>query len=284
MAEPRVSVVIPCYNGGADLPGAIESVRGQTMADFEILVVDDGSTDPETVRVLADLDSKLRVIRQDNRGLPAARNAGFKAARGAFLLPLDCDDRLEPTFLAETLAALERAPDAGFAFAQMRLTGDLAGTTRKAYDPFVQLFLNQLPYCLLMRRALWAMSGGYDESMRAGYEDWEFNIRLAALGHRGVAIDKPLFVYRTSAAGMLNSLSRRRHAELWRMIQLRHPDRYRWGALWRLWRASRFPPLPYPAPLLVGLWLAHRLLPDPAFNALYARLLAFSASRRAGGC
>lgn len=283
MAEPLVSIVIPCFNGGADLPGAIDSIRGQTMADVEILVVDDGSTDPNTLRILAGLESSVRVIRQDNRGLPAARNAGFRAARGAFLLPLDCDDRLEPTFLAKTRAALEANPHAGFAFTQMRLTGDLAGVTRKTLNPFAQLFLNQLPYCLLMRRGLWEASGGYDESMRAGYEDWEFNIRLAGLGHRGIALDEPLFVYRTSTAGMLNSLSRRRHAQLWQTIQDKHRDLYRPGNMWRLWRRWRTAPLPYPALVLLGLLLVHRLLPDPMFNALYARLLAFSASRRAGG-
>ena len=275
----KVSVVIPCYNGGAFLPGALESLAAQTLRDFEVIVVDDGSDDAGTLLVLEGLGDGIRLVRQENRGLAAARNAGMAAAEAGLLLPLDCDDRLEPTFLEKTVAALEAAPEAAFAFTHLRLGGDRTGVLVKDYNPLTQLFLNQLPYCLLLRRGAWQDAGGYAEDMRQGYEDWEFNIRLAARGATGVVVPEPLFVYRVSRDGMLQSLSNRLHAQLWRDIQRRHPALYRVCALLAAWR--RNPPAAYPGWLLLGLFLAHRVLPARAFNRLFAWLMRFSASARA---
>ena len=222
-------------------------------------------------------------MRQENRGLAAARNAGMAAARGAFLLPLDCDDRLEATFLERTLQALDDRPDAAYAFCHLRLAGERRGVLHKDYNFFTQLFLNQLPYCLLLRRAAWEAGGGYDETMRQGYEDWELNIRLGGSGLHGVAVPEPLFVYRVSAGGMLQSLSNRLHGQLWRAIQERNPALYRPGAMVRAWRQWRVRPAAYPVSLLLGLLALHRLLPDGVFNRLFATLLRFSASARLEG-
>ena len=274
-----VSIVIPCCNGGGFLPGALESLAAQTYRDFDVIVVDDGSTDPDTLAVLDALPDDVHLIRQQNRGLPAARNAGFGAATGDLLLPLDCDDVLAPRFLERATTALDARPDKAFAFSHMRLAGDKMGVLEKSHDPFTQLFLNQLPYCLLMRRRTFEAAGGYDETMDRGYEDWEFNIRLGALGLTGVAVPEPLFVYRVSAEGMLQSLSSRLHAQLWADIQARNPALYRWPALLAARRGAR---PAYPAWLLLGLYGLHRLLPAAAFNGLFARLMRFSASNRAG--
>ncbi len=280
MEARRVSVIIPCFNGGAYLEGALSSLRAQTYRDFEIVVVDDGSDDAETLRVLDGLGSDARLVRQDNRGLPAARNAGIAAAAGVLVLPLDCDDGIEPEFLERTVAALDADPDAGFAFCHLRLTGERQGVLAKDYNFFTQLFLNQLPYCLLMRKQTWDRLGGYDETMRRGYEDWEFNIRAGANGLFGVCVPEALFRYRVSDAGMLKSISNRLHAELWRDIQDRNPDLYRPRALITCWRKWRHRPMAYPAWLLAGLWTAHRVLTDIVFNRIYAALGRYSASAR----
>ncbi|MBV8791726.1 MAG: glycosyltransferase family 2 protein, partial [Pseudolabrys sp.] len=115
MDAPSASVVIPCYNGGRFIPAALASLAAQTFRDFEIIVVDDGSTDPETKTVLDGLGPEVRVIRQENRGLPGARNTGIRAARAAIVLPFDCDDILTPTLLQECVPVLRAAPpDVGF--------------------------------------------------------------------------------------------------------------------------------------------------------------------------
>ena len=280
-APPKVSVVIPCFNGGAFLPGALASLDGQGFRDFEIIVVDDGSDDRETLGVLDGLGSAARLVRQENRGLAAARNAGMAAARGRYLLPLDCDDALEPSFMEKTVRALELRPDTAFAFSHLRLTGEKSGVLRKDYNLFTQRFLNQLPYCLLLRREAWLEAGGYDETMRLGYEDWEFNIRLGGRGCTGVVVPEPLFRYRVSGGGMLQSLSNRLHGQLWGDIRRRNPDLYGVRALFDTWRHWRKIPAAYPAWALAGLLTAHCLLPDSIFNRLFASLLRFAASARA---
>jgi glycosyltransferase involved in cell wall biosynthesis len=280
-APPKVSVVIPCYNGGAFLPGALASLDGQSFRDFEIIIVDDGSDDLETLRVLDGLGAAMCLVRQENRGLAAARNAGMAAARGTYLLPLDCDDALEPSFMEKTVRALESRPDAAFAFSHLRLTGEKNGVLRKDFNLFTQRFLNQLPYCLLLRREAWMEAGGYDETMRLGYEDWEFNIRLGGRGCVGVVVPEPLFRYRVSGGGMLQSLSNRLHGQLWRDIRRRNPDLYGLRTLFDAWWRWRKAPAAYPAWALAGLLITHFLLPDLIFNRLFASLLGFSASARA---
>ncbi|MSO54535.1 MAG: glycosyltransferase family 2 protein [Rhodospirillales bacterium] len=280
---PTVSVVIPCYNGGADLPGAIESIEAQTFSEggVEIVVVDDGSDDPETLRVLAGLEGRVRLVTQPNRGLPAARNAGMRAAQGAFFLPLDCDDRLEPRFIEATFDALDVRPGCAFAFTHMKLAGERQGALRRTYNPFVQRFLNQIPYAMLMRRAVWEETGGYDETMRDGYEDWEFNIRVSNRELVGIVVAEPLFRYTVRAGGMLEGHSSPRHAQLWAEIQRRHPDLYRFSALISGWLRFRLRPSPYPEFMLIGLLMAHRWMAPAKFNRLFARLRRYSGSARA---
>jgi len=274
MSTPAISVVVPCYNGGCFLDQLLGSLAAQTFRDFEIVMVDDGSTDLPTQNKLASLDGAVRIIRQANRGLASARNTGFREARATFVVPLDCDDTLEPTFLEETFSALRQArSDVGFAFTHVRLGGTRAGIRACHFDGFDQLFVNELPYCLLIRKSAWEAVGGYDEGMHDGYEDWEFSIRLLAAGYRGLEIAKPLFVYAVRGGGMLLSRSARIHGTLWGRIRSKHAALFRPSMLWSLWRSrnerSRRISVGAAAVLLA---LPHAM-PETWFNWLYFRLL-----------
>lgn len=266
-----VSVVIPCYNSGATLGKTIESVCAQTWPHLEIVIVDDGSTDQNTLDLIKSLRGVVS-IRQINRGLPAARNAGFHAASGTYILPLDADDWIDPETVATLLGALNASTAASFAFCDAQLEGEASGRLQKNYNFFEQLFLNQLPYCLLMPKGLWEKVGGYDESMRQGYEDWEFNIRLGSSGYHGVRSPQPLFHYRVSSKGMLISKSNRLHGFLWAEIQNRHRLLYKPLNLYRLW--GQWKNRPSNRPLLVYfVWLVlYRILPASAFLMLFSYL------------
>jgi len=281
VSEPAVSVIVPCFNGGRFLDGLCASLAAQTFRDFETVIVDDGSTDQETLQKLASLDPSIRVQRQENRRMAGARNAGVGLARGEFVLPLDCDDRLDPSFLAETVAVLRAAPpEVGFAFAHVQLAGDMDGVMPRHFNRFDQLFLNQLPYCMLIRRSAWAAAGGEDETMLDGGEDWEFSIRLLSAGFRGAEIAKPLLVYRVSLDGTLMSRTARRHGTIWRYIRAKHADLYRLPALLAAWRSNRETPgkiAPLTAAGLLGMAM---LLPESWFNHLFYRLLTATRARR----
>jgi glycosyltransferase involved in cell wall biosynthesis len=279
---PLISVILPCFNAVEFLPCALHSLHAQTFRDFEIIIVDDGSSDPATIAYLDALPDDIRLLRQKNRGLPGARNAGIEAAQGRYVVPLDCDDWLAPEFLDKTLAALLANPEAGFAFAHLALEGEASGALAKNYNFFEQLFVNQLPYCIMFRRDLWAAAGGYDETMRQGYEDWEFNIRLGGGGHYGVVVAAPLFHYRVSAKGMLKSISSARHGQLWHDIQRRNAACYRLPALFGCWRRWRRSPSTYPLVFYFGLLALHKLLSRSWFNAVFRRILdTVSHARRA---
>jgi glycosyltransferase involved in cell wall biosynthesis len=277
---PAVSIVVPCFNGGRFFEPLLAGLKAQTFRDFEIIIVNDGSTERLTVDKLAVLEPAIRVIHQENRGLSAARNAGFRAAKADLVLPLDCDDTLEPGHLAETVAVMERAPPkVGFIYTDERLVGGRTGIAEHRFNRYDQLFVNRLSYCLLLRKSAWAAVGGYDEAMREGYEDWEFNIRLVKFGFDGLGVAKPLVVYRVSTDGMLMNRSSVMHGTLWRRIRDRHPELYRLAALLRRWRAdgSRIG-----LGFTLALLAAAKILPDAWFSAgvHWVRRRKFSEKRR----
>jgi glycosyltransferase involved in cell wall biosynthesis/GT2 family glycosyltransferase len=201
---PEVSVVIPCYNQGGLLEGAIRSVFEQTFSSWEIVVVDDGSDDTATRAVLDGLSwPRTRLIRQANLGLPSARNTGMQMARGRFLVPLDADDELAPTFLERLHSTLEPRPEAAFAQCWAELFGDVSAIwVPRPYNPYQLLLSNSVVGCVLLRRAAWAAVGGYAEDMVDGNEDWDLWLRLLDRGWGQATVAEPLFRYRKHGISM----------------------------------------------------------------------------------
>ncbi|HXD44904.1 MAG TPA: glycosyltransferase family A protein [Pseudolabrys sp.] len=275
--QPAVSVVVPCYDGGRFLDALMRSLARQTFRDFEIVIVDDGSRDPETLRRLEALRDEARVIRQPNAGPSAARNTGILAAQAAILFMLDCDDTVEPDFLAETVPLLQASPpDVGMVFSDVRLAGAESGVSTRYFNRFDLLFTNTLSSGLVMRRKAWRASGGYDEAMRDGYEDWDFSLRLTRAGYRGVRVAKPLYVYQiASAAAPSRSTvidNRRLYGALWRYIREHHRDSYTVPAMLRLWRGTRDGTGRVPLWKGIAAYLLALVLPDMIFNLMIAHL------------
>ena len=189
----RVAVIIPVYNGAETVGEAIASVLAQSFRDFELIVVDDGSTDA-TPAELARYATTIRVITQPNGGISAARNAALRASTSEFVALLDCDDVWEPAMLAHGVAALERDPSCVLAYTNLAVTDSngialdtaLVGPTT-AHAPTVDEMLTQLwpimPSAVVMRR--WALEaiGGFAEEFRSyGYEDAYCWLRLREVG------------------------------------------------------------------------------------------------------
>ena len=207
--EPVVSVVIPCYDYGHYLPQAVESVLAQTYPDWELVVVDDGSPD-DTAAVAQSLIAahpgrRIRLLRQANAGVSAARNAGIAAATGRYILPLDADDVIAPTMLELTVAVLEQNPGIAIASTDVSVftDDDLPAQVLRLPDYDRDLLLRRLImfYCSLYRREVWQTVGGYVEDMRAG-EDWDFWIACAEHGFTAQHIPQPLFGARNKDDGL----------------------------------------------------------------------------------
>lgn len=240
--DPIVSVVIPCHNDGRFLDDAIRSVLRQTMGSFEIIVVDDGSTDTETLEILQRHQwPRTRIIHQDNGGLSSARNTGMAAARGRYLVPLDADDMIEPNFMSVLSQALESNDHAGFAACRARLFGDVnAIWVPRPYNPYQLLLSNSIVGCVLMRRSAYEDAGRYDETMRNGNEDWDLWIRMTEKRWEVVEVPDVLFRYRKHGISM--SVETEARFELGRAeIVERHEALYEEASLRDL--KARFSPL-----------------------------------------
>src|ERR1700730_233454 len=129
---PRVSVIIPAYNTAHYIEATLESVLAQTFPDYEVIVVNDGSPDtPALERVILKYESRIRYIKQENRGLAGARNTGIRLARGELLAFLDSDDIWVPDYLASQLKLFEETPSLDVVYSDALHFGDpaLAGKT-----------------------------------------------------------------------------------------------------------------------------------------------------------
>ncbi|MEW2625436.1 glycosyltransferase family A protein [Streptomyces sp. NPDC048106] len=207
---PAVSVVIPCYNYGRYLPRTLDSVVRQTFADWEIVIVDDGSTDdsPAVAQAFIDRhpDRRVRLLHQANAGVSAARNAGIAAAAGRYILPLDADDVIDPTMLEKTAALLDAEPDIAIVSTDLFVFTDAEDVPPQVlslppYDRELLLERLIMFYCSLYRREAWEVVGGYNERMRVG-EDWDFWIGCAERGFVAHHLSEPLFGARNKDTGL----------------------------------------------------------------------------------
>ncbi len=164
-----VSVVVPCYNHGQFVREAIASAEASRGTRFEIIVVDDGSTDPLTLDVMARLRRDgYQVIRHEtNRGSAAARNTGISCAGGRYILPLDADNRIRTDYLRLGVAILDHAPRVGVVYGDVEFFGEATGPYATPEFAIQRLLLdNIVDTCAVFRRAIWEECGGYDTETR----------------------------------------------------------------------------------------------------------------------
>lgn len=197
----RVSVIIPAYNYARFLGDAIQSVLDQTFTDFELIVVDDGSTDNTREVVDSFKDSRIRYIYQENRGLSAAENTGIKASHGEYIAILGADDIWLPQNLELKVKALDYRPDIGLVCSDAWLFDNKTGDTisrywhdkpsyhswvdprRAAREPLKELLYFGCfipPQATVVRRLVFTKVGYFDESL-LNYDDWDMFVRIVKL-------------------------------------------------------------------------------------------------------
>ena len=192
--SPEVSVIIPTYRATEYVSQALDSVLAQTFQDYEIIVINDGSPDTDELeRVLEPYRERIVYLKQENRGVSAARNAGIRAARGALIAQLDPDDLWEPDFLAFQVAAMHSDPTIDVLYPNGMIFGDTPDTGRECMDicpsegevTFESLVTQK---CIVMsfavaRRETLMSAGLYDESLRCS-EDFDLWLRIVKGGGR----------------------------------------------------------------------------------------------------
>ncbi len=242
---PSVTFVIPCFNHGAFVAKAVDSALGQVDAAVRVVVIDDGSNDG-TTRLACDrcAGDRVVVLHQENRGLPAARNRGAAESKSEFLVFLDADDWVAPRFVTKLHAAL-REEEAGAAasahgngranrpgvvshvYCQERLVEKGRGIWRvPEWDPVQMMITNLHPVTTLVKRECFEAVGGFDESMRDGYEDWDLWLRFVGRGWRGLRVREPLFVWRRHSDQTMVMHAVRNHRALYARIVEKHRALY----------------------------------------------------------
>lgn len=227
MQQEKVSIIIACYNDHEYIEQALKSALNQTYENKEIILIDDGSNS-ETKAVLKVLEPNLDLlITQDNKGVCAARNVGIKAATGEFILILDSDDFYEETFCEKAIQIFRNNYSIKIVTCYAKWFS-LNGETLK-FQPeggkLKNFLITSAALSVMIRRSDFIASGGYDEKMLSGYEDWELYLRLLKSGGKAEVISEYLFNYRNKKNSRNKKANRKKH-EILEYIYTKHADIY----------------------------------------------------------
>lgn len=195
---PEVSVIIPCYNQGQFVNEAVQSVLNQTLQDFEIIIVNDGSTDENTINILKQYSyPKLKVINTANFGVVQARNTGIQNASGRYILPLDADDKIADSYLERCVHVLDQNQETGIVYCNAEFFGSQNGVWQlPKYSESRMLWTNCVFCTAMYRKEDWQKVNGYNQNMIYGYEDWNFWLSFIENGIKVYKLEEILFFYR----------------------------------------------------------------------------------------
>jgi len=194
----KVSVIIPCYNMGQFLDEAVDSVLNQTFQDFEIIIVNDGSTDEMTIEKLKNYKKpKTKVIHTPNQGVSMARNIGIHEATGQYILPLDADDKIHPAYLFEAINILDDFKEIGIVYCEAAFFYEKNEIWQLPEFNLEKILAdNLINNCAFFRKDDFVRTSGYNANMKYGLEDWDFWLTLLELDLKVYKIPKILFYYR----------------------------------------------------------------------------------------
>jgi glycosyltransferase involved in cell wall biosynthesis len=224
--QPLVSIVIPCYNDWQYVEQAVNSALNQTYLNKEVIVVDDGSN-AKTKKILKRLEPRItKLITQENQGQSKARNVGIEASKGEYILVLDSDDYFEPSFCEKAILSLRDS--------KVKLVTSFVKRFNNfnSYDFYPKggnlrdfLINNQATGSAMFRKKDCISVEGYDETMRFGFEDWEFYIRLLKDGGTAFVIPEFLFNYRAKENSTTTIANKIKYKLLY-FIYEKHRDLY----------------------------------------------------------
>lgn len=234
MMSKKVSIIMPCYNQGKYVREAIESVLHQTYKNIEIVCVNDASLDNSNdiiQNILSELnpDNFIYINHKENKGVITTRNEAIEIATGEYILPLDADDTIEPTYVEKAVNILDENPDIGIVYCWVNNFWKDSKSQISKWEDFdisKELFLNSIVNTSMYRKSDFLLVGGYKSYMNKGWEDWDLWLSIIEKGFKAHLIKEVLFNYRrnffdsrsNSAAKSIDHLYRellRHHTELY---------------------------------------------------------------------
>lgn len=194
----KVSIIMPCYNDGAYIQEAIESVLSQTYENIELIIVDDGSDDGVTTDVINAIKyDKVHIYHTTHLRPAGARNYGIAKASGKYILPVDSDDKIDSTYVEKAVTVLEKNNDIGVVYCYADLFGEQSGRWDLPDYSFQKMLLDNIVFVTAMfYKEDWEKVGGFSTTMDAGMEDYDFWLSILELGKIIYQIPEVLFHYR----------------------------------------------------------------------------------------
>lgn len=226
----KVSVIMPCYNDGAYIQEAIDSVLNQTYSDIEIVIIDDGSDDIATQKILKQISNpKIKILHSQRLRPAGARNYGIREATGKYILPVDSDDRIEPTYVEKAVKILEQNDKIGVVYCYGDLFGEQSGRWQLPDYNFRTMLLDNIVFVTAMfYKSDWEKVGGFNTKMKAGMEDYDFWLSLLEIGREIYQIPEVLFHYRIKPVSRTTKFQDDCSSKqaTYREIYYNHPDLY----------------------------------------------------------
>ena len=206
-SSPVISVIIPCFNHGEFLEEAIQSIEEYPEPIYEIIIVNDGSTDETTRNAIADLKQRgYTIIEQANQGLATARNVGIDRATGEYILPLDADNKIRSNYIEKGISILQKYSKVGVVYGNAYLFGEESSIFQVPDFNLYQLLCgNYIDACAIFRKQVWRDCGGYDANIpeKLGYEDWDFWLSAVDSGWEFYHLREVTFEYRVRHNSMV---------------------------------------------------------------------------------
>jgi glycosyltransferase involved in cell wall biosynthesis len=224
----KVSVIMPFYNQSNYVDEAVQSILQQTYKDFELIIINDGSTESGVEDLLNQYQSnQVKVLHTANKGVAAARNLGISVSTGTYILPLDADDYIHPQMIESTVAILDKLPSIDIVRTGVQYVGTAQGTYfLPAYNRTQHLLQNLFFNTSLMRRNLLLQVGGYDENFVDGWEDWEMFLRYVNDEAQVYSLNKAYLYYRIKATSRNADLVHQKREKVEQQLYKKHIDLY----------------------------------------------------------
>lgn len=222
-----VSIIIPCFNDGNYIEESITSALNQTYKAIEIIIVDDGSDDENTINVINKINHiKIKKIRNiENKGPAYARNLAIKQALGKYILCLDADDLIEESYVEKCVEIMKKNNNVGIVYCIGKYFGTKEGEINlPKFSLSIMRERNLIFVTALFRKEDWITVGGFDEVLVKGLEDYDFWISILELNRQVVQIPQVLFAYRKKEVSRNNSIinNKNLHKETVEFIRTKH--------------------------------------------------------------